>query len=82
MNNPCKDLRKHATKILKSEENLKNEENQPYYEQNICYICKKEFSINDKKYYKVRDHCHYTRKYRSAAHNIYNLRCKHQEKFL
>ena len=23
---------------------------------------------------KVRNHCHYTRKFRGAAHNIYNLR--------
>ena len=29
---------------------------------------------NDEKNYKVRDHCHYTRKYGGAAHNICNLR--------
>ena len=29
-----------------------------------------------KKQQKVRDHCHYTRKYRGAAHNICNLRYK------
>ena len=28
------------------------------------------------KNYKVRDHCHYTGKYRGAAHNICNLRYK------
>ena len=44
--------------------------------QKICYICKKEFSNNKKKNYKVRDHCHYTGKYRGAAHNICNLRHK------
>ena len=33
---------------------------------------KKEFKCN----HKVRDHCHYTRKFRGAAHNICNLRCK------
>ena len=27
-----------------------------------------------KKQQKVRDHCHYTGKYRGAAHNICNLR--------
>ena len=39
-------------------------------------ICKKEFNNdnNDKKYYKVRDHCQYTGKYRGAVHNICNLR--------
>ena len=44
-------------------------------EQKICYICKKEIDKNDKKH-KVRDHCHYTGKYRGAAHNICNLRYK------
>ena len=29
-----------------------------------------------KKHYKVRDHCHYTGKYRGAAHNMCNLRYK------
>ena len=44
----------------------------------MCYICKKEFitSDNNNKHYKVRDHCHYTGKYRGAAHNICNLRYK------
>ena len=28
-----------------------------------------------KSYQKVRDHCYYTDKYRSAAHSICNLRC-------
>ena len=47
-----------------------------YNEQEICYICKKEFNKNDEKNYKVRDHCHYTGKYRGADHNIWNLRYK------
>ena len=29
-----------------------------------------------KKYFKVKDHCHYTGKYRGAAHDIWNLRYK------
>ena len=29
---------------------------------------------NDKNYQKVRDHCHFTGKYRGAVHNIWNLR--------
>ena len=42
----------------------------------VCYICKKGFTTYDsnKEYYKVKDHCHYTGKYRGAAHNICNLR--------
>ena len=42
--------------------------------QKICCICKKEFDNNDKKQHKVRDYCHYTGKYRGAAHNMCNLR--------
>ena len=43
-----------------------------------CYICRKEFNTDDKdkKYHKVKDHCHYTGKYRGAAHDICNLRYK------
>ena len=52
---------------------LTTEEKIYHNEQEICYICKKEF---DEKNYKVRDHCHYTGKYRGAAHNICNLRYK------
>ena len=32
--------------------------------------------IKIKKYHKVKDHCHYTGKYRGAAHDICNLRYK------
>ena len=76
----CKDLREHATKIINYEKKklipLTKEEKIYHNEQEICYICKKGFDKNDKKHYKVRDHCHYTGKYRGAAHNICNLRYK------
>ena len=47
-------------------------------EANACHICKERFStdVNDEKCHKVRDHCHYTEKYRGAAHDICNLRYK------
>ena len=48
------------------------------YTKKKSYICKKRFSTdnNNKKYHKVKDHCHYTGKYRGAAHDICNLRYK------
>ena len=55
---------------------LTKEEKISYNDQKVCYICKKEFDTIDKKHHKVRDHCHYTGKYRGAAHNICNLRYK------
>ena len=74
----CKDLRTHATKIINYEKKkmipLTTKDKIYHNKQKICYICKKEFNNNDKKQQKVRDHCHYTGKYRGAAHNICNLR--------
>ena len=42
---------------------------------NICFICEKPFG-NDKNAIRVRDHCHYTGKYRGAAHSACNLQYK------
>ena len=53
---------------------LTKEERKIHRRQEKCYICKKEFPENDEKNYKVKDHCHYTGKYRDASHNICNLR--------
>ena len=40
----------------------------------MFFICKKSFFEDAKNnYIKVRDHCHYTGKYRRAAHRICNL---------
>ena len=76
----CKDLREHATKVIHNEKKkmipLTTEEKIHYNKQEICYICKEEFDKSDKKDYKVRDHCHYTGKYRGAARNISNFRYK------
>ena len=52
---------------------LTNEEKEFYEKQKVSDICEKEFST-DKKYLKVRDHCHYTGKFRGAAPNNCNLR--------
>ena len=55
---------------------LTEKEEKHHNKQKVCYICKKEFNTDniDKKHHKVKDHCHYTGKYRGAAHNICNLR--------
>ena len=85
-----KDLREHVSKIINYEKKkmfpLTTEDKyKKIINKKIRYICKKEFNNNDtagssslerKKNYKVRDHCHYTGKYRAAAHNICNLRYK------
>ena len=44
-----------------------------YNEQEICYICKEKFCMgkDDKDYINrktVKDHCHYTGKFKGAAH--------------
>ena len=76
----CKDLKEHTTRIINHEKKkiipLTKEEKINYNDQKVCYIYKKEFDTIDKKHHKVRDHCHYTGKYRGAAHNICNLRYK------
>ena len=48
-----------------------------YENAKICYICYDKFEnkyLNDRKYRKVSDHCHYTGEYKSAAHSICNLK--------
>ena len=41
--------------------------------QQVCYSCGGGFNNKSVKYRKVRDHCHYTAKYRGALHNTCNL---------
>ena len=82
----CKYLRDQTMKIINYEKKkgiiLTNEEKESYEKQKLCHICKKKFCYDNneknkfKLYQKVKDHCHYTRKFRAAAHNICNLRYK------
>ena len=46
-------------------------EKERYNEETSCWICKKEFGENEEK---VKDHCHYTGRYRGAVHNECNLK--------
>ena len=41
-----------------------------------CYSCGEKFLDDHPKGHKVRDHCHFTGKYRGALHNMCNLRIK------
>ena len=78
-----KDLKDQAMKVIyyeqKEMKQLTNKEKKSYEKQKVCYICKKEFCTdkNDKSKFKlhkkVRDHCHFTGKFRGAAHCICNL---------
>ena len=60
---------------------LNNKENKSYKEQKTCHMCKEKFCMdNDDENYKnrkkVKDHCHYTRTFRGAAHIKCNLNYK------
>ena len=75
----CKDLRELATKMINYEKKKMiplTIKEKIFNKQKIYDICKNEFDTNDKKYCKVKDHCHYTGKYRGAADNICNFRYK------
>ena len=82
LKNLCLDLREHATKIINYEKEemilLTKRKEKKHNKKEVCHICQKRFSTDDsnKKYHKVRDHCHYTGKYRGAVHDICNLRYK------
>ena len=69
-------------KIISYEEKemipLTKEEKKSYKNQEKCHICEEKFSMDkdDKDYInrkKVKDHCHYTGKFRGAAHSKCNL---------
>ena len=82
MKNFSLELKEHVTKIINYEKKemipLTKEQKDLHNDQNVCHICKIIFSADysNKKYHKVKGHCHYTGKYRGAAHDICNLRYK------
>ena len=57
---------------------LKKKKRKCIISKKIVIYAKKRFSTDDgnKKYHKVRDHCHYTGKYRGAAQRTCSLRYK------
>ena len=83
MKNFCLDLGEHVKKIINYEKKemipLTKKEEKMQKKEKFCYIRKEKFSTDDnnKKYHKVKDHCHYavntvsyTGNYRGAAHDI------------
>ena len=80
----CKDLKDLAMEVINTEKKemipLTDDEKVYHEKQKYCHICKRKFyNDEDSKYHKVRDHDHYTEKYRVAAHSICNLRYKTQK---
>ena len=49
------------------------EKTESYEKQKIFHICENKFRTN-RKYCKIRDHCHYKGKFRGATNNNCNLR--------
>ena len=81
MKNVFTSLREHAKNIIEIEKKknvaLTKEELKTHQDPKVCYNCGKivlKRSVKDKNYREVRDHCHYTGKYRDAAHSICNLK--------
>ena len=58
--------------------NLSEKEVKKFQSATKCHICEKSFSLDNKLKVinKVRDHCHFTGKYRAAAHNECNISCR------
>ena len=83
--NFCKKIKELGREMINYKEKemipLTDIENKLYEKQKECHICKKDFCTNENnenefEYKKVRDHCHYTGKFRGAAHSICNLSYK------
>ena len=53
---------------------LSSEEWKKFHKSEVCWLCKGKFG--EKTFSKVRDHCHYTGKFRGAAHQSCNLKFK------
>ena len=61
---------REITRIPYKEMIFGKEEKERFDQQTKRWICKEKFGNGDK----VRDHCHFTGKYRGAAHNLCNLK--------
>ena len=59
---------------------LAEKENKSPRNKKLCYICRDKFINKEKSYWKVRNTCHYSGKYKSVGHVICNLRYKIKNK--
>ena len=66
---------REITSIPEKEMIFEEKEKEQFDKETKCWICKEEFEDDDKNK-KVRDHCHFTGRYRGAAHNKCNLKYK------
>ena len=74
----CKHIVSEAKRLQRSfpekpMEPLTSKQIKAHSEVKVCHICLEGFKIKDRK---VRDHCHYTEKYRGAMHSNCNLQYK------
>ena len=76
----CISLREHTIEIINIKQEkmklLTKEQQESYENPKICYIHSENFQDNHakNKYCQVRDHFHYTEKYRGARHSMCNLK--------
>ena len=64
---------KEITSIPEKKMIFGEKEKEQFDKETKCWICNGKFT-NDSKNYKVRDHCHFTGRYRGAAFNLCNLK--------
>ena len=61
---------KKISELGKQKMIITEDEQEQFNQASNCWICDKKLNIEDR----VRDHCHYTGRYRGAAHNKCNLK--------
>ena len=80
MKNVSLDLREHAEKIINYEQakiiTPTKKERKAHRDQKVCYICKRAFSFDNDKYYKIKDHCYYTGRYLGVGDDVCSKKCK------
>ena len=76
----CESSREHVKNVIdfKKKKMLPStkEEVKSHQDAKVCYLCRKNLkkALKSINYWNVRDHCHYTGKYRGAAHSICKLK--------